>query len=283
LRPRQITSRHHAHAAIPEKFHRGGFVAAMCGNIKPDAEAAGWPPVAETIAENLVGEIELDPVEPAVLIDMGFVAISCHRNMLQRHRHLRRRDIAQFVEAREKIFVAGDEADAHAWKVRAFGERLEGDDVGEIISGRGQHAARCVLGVDFRVALVAKHHEAVTVGELLDAIEIVARCHRALRVGRRGEIESDGAIERLGAQRIEVRQEAVVPRGWQKHGFASCRPRAGRVGRVERVGHQDGGFALARADIARRCDASEKQPFAAAVKHQDFCFWIECAGQAESP
>src|SRR5664279_4784547 len=41
LLPRQITSRHHAHAGLAVEFHRRRFVAAMRGDIQPDAKSAG--------------------------------------------------------------------------------------------------------------------------------------------------------------------------------------------------------------------------------------------------
>src|SRR5713101_79260 len=69
LLPRQVTSGHHAHAAVLVEFHRRRFVAAALGHIEPDAEAAGGPVIAIAIAENLIGEIKLDPVEPPVLLD----------------------------------------------------------------------------------------------------------------------------------------------------------------------------------------------------------------------
>src|ERR1700742_4125020 len=60
LLSRQIAAGNHAHAGVAIKFPRHRFVAAEVGNIEPDAEAAGRALVAVTIAENLVGEIELD-------------------------------------------------------------------------------------------------------------------------------------------------------------------------------------------------------------------------------
>src|ERR1700737_1944687 len=73
LLSRQIASGHYAHAAVLVEFYRRRFVAAALRHIKPGAEAAGGPAIAITTAENLVGEIELDPVEPPVLPDMSFV------------------------------------------------------------------------------------------------------------------------------------------------------------------------------------------------------------------
>jgi hypothetical protein len=75
--------------------------------------------MAETVAEDLVGEIEFDPVEPAILLDMRFVAVGGDSDMLQRHRHLRRRNVAQFMKAREKLGVAGAKP-THTRQVRAL-------------------------------------------------------------------------------------------------------------------------------------------------------------------
>jgi hypothetical protein len=71
-------------------------------------------------AENLVGQIELDPVQPAILLDMRLVAVGGYPDVLQRHRHLGRRDIAQFEIGGEEFLVAGGEADAHARQIRAL-------------------------------------------------------------------------------------------------------------------------------------------------------------------
>ena len=172
LPARQIASGHHAHAAVLVEFHRGRFVAALGRDVEPDAEAAGRPHIAVAIPEDLVGEIELDAVEPSIFLDMRLVAIGGNRDMLQRHRHLRGGDVAQLVEGGEKFPVAGGEADAHARQVRALRQRLERNDVGKIGSGAFEHAARRLPGVDFRIALVAQDHEAETIRKLLEAAEI---------------------------------------------------------------------------------------------------------------
>src|SRR5258705_12488794 len=83
LLPRQIASWHHAHAAVPVEFHRRRFVAATVRHIEPDAEAAGGPAIAVAIAENLIGEIVLDDVEPPVLLAMRPVAVVRDPDMLE--------------------------------------------------------------------------------------------------------------------------------------------------------------------------------------------------------
>jgi hypothetical protein len=76
--------------------------------------------VAVAIAQDLVGEVEFDAIELSILLDMRLVAVGGDRDMLQRHRHLWRGDIAQLVEGGEEFLVAGGEADAHARQVRAL-------------------------------------------------------------------------------------------------------------------------------------------------------------------
>src|SRR5882757_359227 len=196
LLPRQIAARDHPDASVAIEPHGHVLVAAAVGGVEPDAEAAGGPLVAVAIAEDLVGEIELDAIEPAVLLDMGLVAVGSDGYMLQRHRHLGCGDIAQLEERGEKPLVAGGEADSHAWQVRALRQRLERDHVGEVGPGAVQDAARRLAGVDLRIALVGEDHEAEAVGELLQPREIAARSDRALRVGGRGDEECHGARQR---------------------------------------------------------------------------------------
>ncbi|MGY4599698.1 hypothetical protein ACVWXL_007444 [Bradyrhizobium sp. GM22.5] len=240
------------------------------------------PAIAVTIADDLVGEIELDAVEPAVLLDMRLVAVSNGRDMLQRDRHLRRRDVAQFEEHADEFFVAGGEADAQARQVRALGQRLERDHAGEIRASAFERAAGRFAGVDLRIALVAEDHEAVAVGELLQANEIIARGHRSLRVGGRGQIERHRARQRRLVDGVEIGQEAVLGGGRQVDRLASSGAGAGAIDRIERVRHQDRGLAGTRADIARSRDGGEEQPLAAAIEDENLALGIERSRQLET-
>src|SRR5579883_1118902 len=165
LLPREIAAGNDPHTGLAIELHRHRLVAAKTGHVEPDTEAAVGPLVAVAAAEDLVGEIELDAIEPAVLLDMRLVAIGRDRDMLQRHRHLRRRDVAQLEEQAEEPSVAGGKADAHARQIRALRQRLEGDHAGEIIARMFQRTAGRFAGVDFRIAFVAQDDEAVAVGE----------------------------------------------------------------------------------------------------------------------
>ena len=83
LRSRKIASGHHAHARVLVEFDRRRLVAAVLRYVEPNTKAPGGPPIPITIAEDLVGEIEFDPVQPAVLLDMRLVAIGNGRDMLE--------------------------------------------------------------------------------------------------------------------------------------------------------------------------------------------------------
>jgi hypothetical protein len=212
---------------------------------------------------------------------MGLIAIGGDRDLLQRHRHLRRGDIAQFVKHRQEFPVAGGKADPHAGQVGALGQRLKRDRVGEIRSGAFQHAARRRLGIDFRIAFVAQDHEAEPVGELLEAAEIAAGRHRALRVGRRGDVDRDGSGQRGVVERVEVGQKSIGQRGRQIDRLAPRGAGAGGICRIERIGNQDRRPAAALADIAGCRQRREKQALAAAVQHQKLGFGIDGARQIE--
>src|SRR6202158_1045309 len=54
LLPGQITSGHHAHAAVLVEFYRCRLVAAAVRHIEPDAEDVGGPAIAIAIAEDLI-------------------------------------------------------------------------------------------------------------------------------------------------------------------------------------------------------------------------------------
>ena len=129
---------------------------------------------------------------------MRLVAIGGDGDVLHRHRHLRRGDVAQFEIRGEEAAVAGGKADAQARQARALRQRMEDDDVGEIrrpplrsMPGGG------VVAVDFAIAFVGEHQEAEAARQRDQPGEIGAVGHRALRVRGRGEIERDRARQEL--------------------------------------------------------------------------------------
>ncbi len=271
---REIAPGHHAHAGLSPQLLGHGFAAAMSGNVEPEKEAARRPLVAVAVADDLVGEIELCIVEPAVLFDVAFVAIGGDRDVLRRHRHLRRRDVAQFEKGGEEILVAGGKADAQARQVRALRQRMEYDHVVEVGRGRFQHARRRVLAVDLTIALVGKDEKAVAPRQRGELVEIGAVRHRALRVRRRGEVEDDGTLEQRFVERVEVGQECAFARRRQIDRLAMGRERARRISGIERIGDQHRRLADARGHPALRGNRGEKQAFTGAIEHQHFAVRI---------
>ena len=159
---------------------------------------------------------------------------------------------------------------------------MKRNDVCKIRPGTFEHAARSGLRVNLRIAFVAQDHEAETIGELLQAAEIFAWCDGALRIGWRGDVDRHRSCQRGVIERIEVGQESVGARGRQIDLFAARGACAGAIGRIKRIGHQDGRPAPAFADIARSGDGREKQALPAAVQHQNFGFGIDSSRQVKS-
>ncbi len=135
LRARQITSGHYAHAAIAIQSHGCLFVTAICGDIEPQTEAVGRSLVAVAIAEDRIRKIELQAVEPKILLP----------HALRRYRRQprpaaavpapRRGHVAQFVKRAQEFLVAGDEADAHAGQIERLDSDWNGNDIGIVGSG----------------------------------------------------------------------------------------------------------------------------------------------------
>ena len=130
--------------------------------------------------------------------------------------------------AREEAAVAGGEADAQAGQVRALGQRVEHDDVGEVGAGRFQHAGGRVLAVDLAVAFVGEHQEAVAARERGEPCRD-RRASATAPCGFDGEamIEGDGAREQRVVERVEIGQEAGRARRRQIDRLAIGRQRAG--------------------------------------------------------
>ena len=179
--------------------------------------------------------------------------------------------------------VADDEADAQARQVRALGERLEEDHVLEASPAASSAAGRRHLGVDLGIALVAEQQEAVAARERGQPLEIAAIGHRALRIGRCREEHGDGAREQRGIERIEIGKKSALPGRRHVDDLAVGRVRSRRIGRVERVRHQDRRPPGAIRDMAPRSDRAEKQALARAVEHQHLTVGIGHAGELVAP
>src|SRR5438477_10492205 len=81
LRPRRITSWHHAHASLFPKFSRHHLAAALLADIEPEEKSTRWTLVPITVADDLVGEIEFRAIERAVFLHMRLVVIRCDRDL----------------------------------------------------------------------------------------------------------------------------------------------------------------------------------------------------------
>src|SRR5262249_57473372 len=62
---REIPPRHHAQPRLAPQPQRHSFIAALRRDVQPQKESAGRPPVAVTVADDLVGGIEFLRVEAA--------------------------------------------------------------------------------------------------------------------------------------------------------------------------------------------------------------------------
>ncbi len=105
---------------------------------------------------------------------------------------------------------------------------------------------------------------------------------RALRIGRRAEVECDGAGEQPLVERIEIGEKAGLFGRRQVDRFAQRGFRAGRVGGVERVRHQDRRRTGARPDVAFCGQCGKEQPLAGPVENQHLARRIGHARQAIS-
>ena len=117
---RDIAARQDAHAAFAPQLHRRRFAAADMGDVEPQKEAARRALVAVTIADDLIGKIEFECVKAAIIFHMRFVRIGGDTDLLVRHRHLWRGDIAQIEEGLQETGVAGGEADAQSRQIGAL-------------------------------------------------------------------------------------------------------------------------------------------------------------------
>src|SRR6266567_8588069 len=80
LRPRGVIAREYAQSRFLPELERHGFAAALRRHVEPEKEAAGRTLVAITVADDLIGEIELGPIERAVLLHVRFITIGRDRD-----------------------------------------------------------------------------------------------------------------------------------------------------------------------------------------------------------
>ena len=118
---------------------------------------------------------------------------------------------------------------------------MEHDDVGEPSAERGagfERARRRRAVVDLGVALVDRQHEIVAPRQLDRLFQIVEAGDRALRVGRRAQVEQRGALQGLARDRRKVGHEVVVARRVEEHRVGAGHRRRAVVDEIVRVRHQ---------------------------------------------
>src|SRR5262245_3026116 len=111
---RELAPRHNANTRLGPEALCYSLAATLFRDVQPEEKSAGRALISETVADDLVGKIELLGIEPAIIAHMRLVVVSGDRYVLGGCRHLRRRDVPQFKVRREKASVAGSEADAQA-------------------------------------------------------------------------------------------------------------------------------------------------------------------------
>ena len=156
------------------------------------------------------------------------------------------------------------------------------DHIGEVGTGGFEHPGRRVLRIDFGIALVAEDQETEPPGEIGETAQIGAGRHRALGVGRGRDIERHGAGEQVVRKRIKIGEKSGRGGCRQVDRLAIGRQGACRIGRIEWIGHQNGGTADSAADPVAGRDGGQEQPFAGPVEHQDLGVWVDRPRQRES-
>src|SRR5215469_9872103 len=73
LLARAVAAWQHAYAALAPESRGCGLTAALRRDVEPQEEAAGRPAIAVAVADDLIGEIELQPVEVAVRFHVRLV------------------------------------------------------------------------------------------------------------------------------------------------------------------------------------------------------------------
>src|SRR5262245_39940924 len=117
---REIAPRYNANTRLGPQALCYSLAATLFRDVQPEEKSAGRALIPVTVADDLIGEIELLGIEPAVIAHMYLVVISGDRHILGGCWDLRRRDVPQFKVWREKSPVAGGEADAQAGQARAL-------------------------------------------------------------------------------------------------------------------------------------------------------------------
>src|ERR1700719_2900395 len=113
----RIAARQDPDARLPPQLCGNDFAAAQGRDIEPEEEAAGRPPVAIAISNDLIRQIEFLAIEVAVGVDMELVPVGRNGDLLRRDRHLWCCDAAQFEEFRDETTIAHDKTYAQPGQI----------------------------------------------------------------------------------------------------------------------------------------------------------------------
>lgn len=204
----EIGARQNADRGIPPEPDRGVLAVA---DLQPQEKAAGGTVEAGAAVERPLGQIDLGPI--AIANRHGVRLVGPKRRGGRQDRQWRGAGCvgAQPLHHRDDGPVAGNEAGAQACRVRALGQAVEDDDVGEGIVAVGterdrglQRAGRRRLVPDVGIAFVDGQHEAMATGQADRRLEVIEAGDRPFGIGGRAEVEQRRAVQEIGVELIEI-------------------------------------------------------------------------------
>ena len=205
---------------------------------------------------------------------MGVVVPGGFGHALDRQRQGRPGERAQLADSCNPLHPARHKARAQSRQVRAFGQRMEGEDplgVGPHLGSYLQDADRRRVTPDLGIAFIRKDQEIVLLRQRQQIGPIVPAGHGALRVGRRADIGNRGAVQGLGVEAREIGQKAGLGGGVDIDGVSRNRQRRHGIDLIEGVRHQHDRL-LASLLLGAQRDGGVEQPFPRAVQRHDPIF-----------
>ena len=199
--------------------------------------------------------------------------------MLCRDRH-RRADVGSELHHPRAIASACYcKAGPQAGQVRPLGQRMKAHQtfgIGTDFRGDLQGADRRRVAIDLGIAFVREDLEVVAFGQFQQRGPVRAVGTDPLRVRGRADVGDGRAVQKVGRQRCEIRQETGFRATGQVNRFGARGDRGNGIALIERVRQQDR-RALAILGFRRQRDAGAEQPLARAVQRQDLRFRVAIA------
>ena len=189
---------------------------------------------------------------------MGLVAIGRDRDLLRRHRHLRRRDVAQLDDsgARKRRSPAAKPTRSPG-RFERFDSEWNTTTLAKSGADASQHAVRRAAVADRSRSSIRRRTPGSRSGAPArrGASDRPRRRPRPAGSTARRDRRRRCARAASSIERVEIGQEAGFARGRQIDRLAVGGGGAGRIGGVERIGDQDRGLAGARRAHSawRRC------------------------------